>query len=78
MFNIVLRRCRIAVNLKAEADGVDGQDRAAGVVLQRSCQEGLREEEATDPEHSWNPAGDPVLQETDALQQVGYPGGQGL
>lgn len=66
------------MNLKAEADGVDGQDRAASVVLQCSCQEGLWEEEATDPEHCRNPARDPVLQETGALQQVRYPGGQGL
>lgn len=76
--NIEFRRCSVAVNLKAEADGVDGEDRAAGVVLQRSRQEGLWEEEAADPEHSRNPAGDPALQETDALQQVGYPGGQRL
>lgn len=66
------------MNLKAEADGVDGEARATGVVLQRSRQEGLREEEAADPEHGWNPVGDPVLQETDALQEVGYPGGQWL
>lgn len=66
------------MNLKAEAYGVDGEDRVASVVLQRSCQEGLWEEEAADPEHSRDPAGDPVLQETDALQQVRYPGGQWL
>lgn len=66
------------MNLKAETDGVNGEDRATGVVLQRSRQEGLWEEEATDPEHRRNPARDPVLQEADALQQVRYPGGQWL
>lgn len=66
------------MNLKAEADAVNGEDIAAGVVLQRSRQEGLRKEEAADPEHSRNPAGDPLLQEADALQQVGNPGGQWL
>ena len=42
---------RRQTNLKLKADGVDGDHRLTGVVLQRPRQEGLWEEEARDPQH---------------------------
>lgn len=57
-------------DLKLKSDCVDGDDRATSVVLEGSGEKGLGEEEAANPEDSWNTIGDPVLQETDPLKQV--------
>lgn len=42
------------MHLKVKCNGVNGDQRATGKVLQGSCEEGLGEEEPTDPEYSWN------------------------
>jgi len=57
-------------DLKVKSNCVDGDARAAGVVLERSCEESLREEEAANPENRWNAITDPFLQEIDPLNQV--------
>ena len=38
-------------HLELEGNGVNGDDLLSGIILQHSGQEGLREEEATQPEH---------------------------
>lgn len=60
-------------DLKVEGDGVDGDDGFSGKVLQSPSEEGLGEEESTDPEHRWDPIIDPSLQEINPLQQVTDP-----
>mmetsp|Transcript_2699 Transcript_2699/g.7712 ORF Transcript_2699/g.7712 Transcript_2699/m.7712 type:complete len:268 (-) Transcript_2699:1208-2011(-) len=62
----------------APRDGVDWQLVHACIVLQRAREEGLREEEARDPEGGGLAVVEPVLNEVRALLQVVDPGGEGL
>ena len=57
-------------NLEGERDGVDGDDLAARVVLQRACEEGLREEEAGDPVDGRHALLDPVVDERLRLSRL--------
>jgi len=54
-----------------EPDSIDGDAGESSVVLQSTCDESLREEEAGDPEDGRNPLGVPVLDEFEPLKKIG-------
>lgn len=64
--------------MEIKADLIDGYDILPREVLESACEEGLREEEPTDPEDLRSAIGDPVLQERYSLFQVNDPAGQWL
>ena len=51
----------IIEHIKVESEQIDGDRVLPGVVLLHARQEGLREEEARDPERGWGTVVEPVL-----------------
>ncbi len=70
--------CREDVYLEVKADGVNGQPVAPCKVLQRARQEGLREEQAADPEARRRALLGPGADEVAALLQVCHPAAERL
>mmetsp|Transcript_19151 Transcript_19151/g.64150 ORF Transcript_19151/g.64150 Transcript_19151/m.64150 type:complete len:300 (-) Transcript_19151:99-998(-) len=68
----------VAQDFEVEVDLVDGDPVLARVVLSRAGDEGLREEEARDPEDGRLPVVHPALEESDALREVAHPAAQRL
>ena len=61
------------IDLGLKVQFINGNDMLSSVVLQNTCEEGLWEEESTDPEHSWSTSFDPFLQESYSVIQVLNP-----
>ena len=70
-----LRRCYVMLAYRRHADivkhhGVNGHFTPPGKVLLDACQEGVREVEARDPEHSGGAMLNPFVQHVEALYEV--------
>ena len=71
-------RIGIVTDLEVVAELVDRDLVLTGVILQRTREEGLGEEETGDPESGWGSRLDPLNQEGDPLVQIVDPRGEWL
>ena len=69
-------RCLLIINLELITELINGNDVFSGIILQRSREESLGEEESRDPESGWRSAIDPLLQEVDSISQIDDPRGE--
>ena len=66
----------IVLNIEGEGELINGDIVLSRVVLEGSCEEGLREEESRHPEDSRRAMLDPISQEEDTIVKILDPRGE--
>lgn len=72
-FRVDFLPANVITNHIFEAELIDGDDVVTGIVLLRTSEEGLWEEESRDPVDCWSAVVVPILKESYSLNQICDP-----